>query len=261
MQAGQASPWILSWPALASTAGADVWEWWQNWPHANVGIATGRASGIWALDIDPDHGGDATLAGLLAEHGPLPETRTHRTGSGGTHYVFSYPPDFDVPRTAGLVLGKGIDTLGEDSLIVAPPSVSGKGAYTVVDDRDPVAAPAWLLQPLREHAAGKAAQASAPPVEGEPIDQAAIHPRLRELLAELKPEDRSEHFWKIVSEAHGRYTQGQAVTLVTPWCKATGKYIGREAAQVAACWGKLDAKHGTGATSAGPFPAGRPGGP
>lgn len=248
-------PRISSWPALASSAGADVWEWWEHWPAANVGIATGRASGIWALDIDPDNGGDVTLAAMLAEHGPLPDTRTHRTGSGGTHYLFSCPPDFDVPRTASSVLGKGIDTLGEDSFIVAPPSVSGKGAYTVTGNREPVPAPEWLLRPLREHAGRKAAQATVAAVAGEPVDQAAIHPRLRELLGELKPEDRSEHFWKIVSEAWGRYTQGQVVTLTAPWCLATGKYTGRVETQVAACWAKLGAKHGAGSIAAGPIPA------
>jgi hypothetical protein len=243
-------PRITGWEAVASNAGADVWEWWQQWPAANIGLLNDRESGHWTLDIDPDNGGDVTLAALIAEHCQLPATRTHRTGSGGTHYVWSYPPDFDIPVTASGVLGKGIDTPLQ---IVAPPSVSGKGPYTVIDEREPVPAPEWLLQPLREHAARKAAEASAPLVAAEPVDQAADIPaRLAELLAETKPEDRSEHFWKIVSEAHGRYTQGQAVTLVAPWCKASGKYIGRVEKQVAACWGKLEAS-----AAALRFPVGR----
>jgi hypothetical protein len=83
------------WQHRATTSGADIWEWWERWPYANVGIATGFESGIFVPDIDPDKGGGATLAALIAEHGPLPATRTHRTGSGGTHYLFSHP-DFAV---------------------------------------------------------------------------------------------------------------------------------------------------------------------
>jgi hypothetical protein len=245
-------PRISGWNALASSAGADIWEWWQNWPAANTGVATGRESGIWVLDIDPDHGGNVTLAALLAAHGPLPATRAHRTGSGGTHYVWTCPGGFDVPRTAGNVLGQGIDTLGEDSFMVAPPSVSGKGPYTVTDDRDPVPAPGWLLQPLREHAARKATQTAAAAVAGEPVDQAAIPARLAGLLAEVKVGDRSQHVWKIIAEARrSGYTQGQVVTLVM-LSPASVKYTGRVETQVAACWGKLEAEDaGTRFTSPG----------
>ena len=30
--------------------------------EANIGLATGQRSGFWVLDVDPDHGGDKTLA-------------------------------------------------------------------------------------------------------------------------------------------------------------------------------------------------------
>ena len=33
-------------------------SWWSTWPTANIGIATGKASGLVALDIDPRHGGE-----------------------------------------------------------------------------------------------------------------------------------------------------------------------------------------------------------
>jgi len=231
------------WQHRATTSGADIWEWWERWPAANVGIATGLESGIFVPDIDPDKGGDATLAALIAEHGPLPATRTHRTGSGGTHYLFSHP-DFPVISKTD-TFGTGIDTRGAGGFIVAPPSVSGKGAYTVTDDRDPVAAPEWLLAPLRDLASRVAVGGDVPTVSGEPVDRAAIPGRLGELLKVMLTDGqgRHRHFYRIVAEGRrAGYSQGQLVTLAAAWCAMTGKFTGRVETQVAAVWGKLDAE-------------------
>src|SRR5438309_604773 len=46
----------------------------RRWPCANVGIATGTASGFFVLDVDPRHGGDGSLADLEERYGQLPET-------------------------------------------------------------------------------------------------------------------------------------------------------------------------------------------
>ncbi len=117
-------------------------------PYAhNVGLRTGKASGLFVLDVDPDNGGQDNLDVLLAEHGSLPPTLTVRTGSGGTHYYFAYPEGVDLGNSAGR-LGKGLDTRGEGGQVVAPPSVSGKGAYSVLDDVPIAEAPSWLLERL-----------------------------------------------------------------------------------------------------------------
>src|SRR5215470_11391526 len=44
----------------ASAHSRQIGRWWQWWPDANVGIATGVASGLLVLDIDPRNGGDAS---------------------------------------------------------------------------------------------------------------------------------------------------------------------------------------------------------
>jgi hypothetical protein len=111
-----------------------------------------------------------------------------------------------------------------------------------------VAAPEWLLAPLRERAAQKtAAAAAAAPVE--PVDLAAVPDQLRQLLGRIIHKgdgDRSAHLYAITAEARrAGYTQGEALTLVTPWCEATGKFTeraGRIAADVARSWGKLEAE-------------------
>ena len=41
----------------ASTSPMTICEWWHQWPHANIGLATGSSSGLVVVDIDPRHGG------------------------------------------------------------------------------------------------------------------------------------------------------------------------------------------------------------
>lgn len=111
-----------------------------------MGLLTGER--FWVLDIDPAKGGAESLAALESQHGPLPATWTQRTGSGGTHYLFSLP-DFTVTNTVERV-GKGIDTRGVGGQIVVAPSVTAKGPYSWASGpwgSTPLApAPAWLLE-------------------------------------------------------------------------------------------------------------------
>jgi hypothetical protein len=90
----------------------------------NIGIATGTASGVVVIDIDPRNGGDRQFARLVKRLGPLPKTLTCDTGGGGQHYYFNLP-------SGGLrkkVLAPGVDLLAEGCYAVAPPSrhVSGR---------------------------------------------------------------------------------------------------------------------------------------
>jgi len=156
------------WPDLATSDPDKAARWWrpepaegymaEEWfPRANVGIVTGKGSGIWVLDVDPKADprldGETTLAVLEREHGEMPLTRTHQTGSGGRHHIFRHP-GFEVRRSVRKLLGPGLDVMGEASFIVAPPSVSARGSYECsnpAQDIDPVDAPAWLVGILRSH--------------------------------------------------------------------------------------------------------------
>src|SRR5580700_1544304 len=53
----------------------DTWirTWWEEFPEANIGVATGAPSGIVVLDIDPRHGGDKSLRELENKYGPMPD--------------------------------------------------------------------------------------------------------------------------------------------------------------------------------------------
>jgi hypothetical protein len=135
----------------ASNDPETVMAWWQRWPSANVALRTGAASGLVVIDVDPAHGGDASLARLVADHGPLPATLTVATGSGGRHYYFAHPGH--PVRNSASVLGPGLDVRGDGGYVVAPPSrhMSG-GVYQWANETGLAALPAWLEQPTPQHA-------------------------------------------------------------------------------------------------------------
>ena len=72
----------------ATTDRKQIKAWWEKWPKANVGIATGAPSGIFVLDVDGATG-KASLKELEAEHGRLPRTVTVKTGNGRHLYFRS----------------------------------------------------------------------------------------------------------------------------------------------------------------------------
>lgn len=144
---GGKHPLEAGWQNRGIRSAAGVRDAWARRPGANLGIVTGRASGIWVLDVDPDNGGDKQLAALVSAFGPMPETYAVRTGSGGTHYYWTMP-DFDFTNSRGR-LPLGLDVRGNASQVVAPPSHTLKGPYAVVLDVETVAAPGWMLDMIR----------------------------------------------------------------------------------------------------------------
>lgn len=101
----------------ATTDEATIRGWWKKWPEANIGLATGEASGILVLDIDGDEGEESAKA-----FAPLPATLTGLTGGGGRHLLFQYPTGERITISQGR-LGLRLDTRGEGGYVVAPPSV------------------------------------------------------------------------------------------------------------------------------------------
>ena len=57
---------------LAAVEPVVIRRFWGEQGSYNIGVATGRASGIWVTDVDADKGGEATLRELEAKHGALP---------------------------------------------------------------------------------------------------------------------------------------------------------------------------------------------
>jgi hypothetical protein len=126
-------------------------QWWEMWPHANIGIATGAKSGFIVLDVDIGHGGRESLKALVEKHGKFPERVFQRTGGGGFHILFSHP-GIRIGNIQGTDrLGKGIDVRGDGGYIVAAPSLHASGdRYEWGTDYNSLPdAPQWLIETLR----------------------------------------------------------------------------------------------------------------
>jgi len=135
----------------ATTDEKIIRRWWQRWPKANVGIATGRVSGLIVVDIDPRNGGDKSLKRLP---GNLPITPTSRTGGRGEHYSLKYPDNGHAVKNDTDFAGfPGIDIKSDGGFIVAPPSrhISGDNYYWKINLETPLApTPNWLLELIKK---------------------------------------------------------------------------------------------------------------
>lgn len=134
----------------ATTDAGEIERWWSRWPNANVAIRTGEVSGLVVLDVDPDHGGEASLARLVEAHGALPAGRAVRTGSGGRHLYFRHPGGA-VRNDAGRRLGPGLDVRGDGGYVIAPPSRHASGGrYGVAGHGGTLPElPGWVKRLLR----------------------------------------------------------------------------------------------------------------
>jgi hypothetical protein len=131
-------------------------KWWAQWPHANVLIRTGLVGGrcLIAIDVDPRHNGDESLAEVIARHGELPPTPMTCTGGGGQH-IFLWAAR-EVPNSAGKEndgrFGEGVDIRGEGGYVIAAPSRHSSGRTYEWDsgahpaDIALAEAPQWLVE-------------------------------------------------------------------------------------------------------------------
>ena len=165
----------------------EIEGWFARWPGANVGIVTGRVSGLVVIDVDAAHGGGASLSRLESEHGTLPSTVEVLTGGGGRHLYFAHPGG-RVGNRVGLL--PGLDLRGDGGCVVAPPSVHPSGRrYAWARGRSPDEAPlAPLPGWLRPGA--QAARAGHPPghwrrLAREGVDEGARNATLASLAGHL----------------------------------------------------------------------------
>ena len=154
----------------ASTDPGQIERWWRRWPGANVGIATGAASGgLVVIDLDekPDLGVDgmAALVEWERANGELPETSTSLTGGGGTHLLFK--SDYEVKNSVNRDLG--VDVRADGGYIVAPPSVhpsGGRYEWEADPDETPPAALSAHVAAFIDHVRPSAANAGGLAGEG-----------------------------------------------------------------------------------------------
>lgn len=90
-------------------------------PNCNIGIITGKRSGVIGLDIDSAEGWSRLEASGITIERDTPAFRTGR----GLRLLYSMPADAEIQST---VLFRGVDLLAEGKQTIMPPSlhVSGK---------------------------------------------------------------------------------------------------------------------------------------
>lgn len=146
-------PVFVGWPEAATSDTGMISRWWQQDSSYNIGLATGKKSNMFVVDVDKKNGGDETFDSLVMRYGKTPNTWQQTTGTGGFHLFFRYP-NFHVGNSAGL--WPGVDIRGERGYVVLPPSVHPDTGriyeWDGLDDIDstPVAeAPLWILEALQ----------------------------------------------------------------------------------------------------------------
>lgn len=147
-----------------------VRRWWEHVPEGNIGLATGAVSGLWVLDIDGLEG-EASFAALVEEHdGELGETLMASTGKG-YHLYWRMPQGAEQGRRIGV--RPGIDIIGGQGYLVAPPSVhpSGRVYRWLNPEAVPLQAPQWLFNLQRPRTAPTGApRIRAPRMRPEGVD-------------------------------------------------------------------------------------------
>ena len=97
-------------------------DWWERWPEANIGVATGSSSGVFVLDVDGPVG-RTTLATLSGNSKPAPSAAKVHTGRG-EHYYFRT----NGQKVRNTPLGPGLDLRGDGGYVVGVGSRHASGA-------------------------------------------------------------------------------------------------------------------------------------
>ncbi|QDP46547.1 MAG: putative bifunctional DNA primase/polymerase [Prokaryotic dsDNA virus sp.] len=214
----------------ASTNSAMIRSWWSKYPKANIGIALGEASGIWALDIDPRNGGDITLNDLEIENDLLPETLHAKTGGGGEHYFFKFNKSDGIRNGK---LGTGVDVKSTGGYVVVAPSIhlSGQSYEWTDESMEAVDAPSWVVKIL------KGTNSSFAKILGVDVGDNSVLlsktkvDEIRSALAVINSDDR-ETWLNIGMAIHSTMAGEQAFEIWDEWSKTSDKYNYEDASRV-----------------------------
>ena len=153
----------------------EIEAWWRTWPQANIGLVTGRQSGLVILNVNGAEGEEA-----LRHLPSLSPTIWSETGTG-RHYWYTYPAQGGV----GIVnLGPGLSLIGDGGYVVAPPSLhQSRKSYSWGNNQDVPFAP---LPDCFCRAAGQ--EDSFPPLIGSSRKGTNFHPVPAFWLLNSEPE-------------------------------------------------------------------------
>jgi hypothetical protein len=186
----------------ATTDPGRVTALWNRYGGEKIGMPTGKASGIFVVDVDRLEALEELDPELLQA---LRETLTIRTPSGGLHFYLNHIAGITNKRGT---LPAGIDIRGEGGYVIVPPSEG----YTV-EHRAPIAdAPEQLLEALRDEprapsaaSQGRSRSGASIPDDGGPIPDGTRDETLTRIAGRLHDGTRDagqlEEGLQVVNEA------------------------------------------------------------
>jgi hypothetical protein len=126
----------------ASCDPAAIVTLWRDYPGPLIGVPTGSISNIFVLDIDSAKHPEAEE--WLERHAPyLPDTRQHRTQSGGLHILFRHHERLKCTTSK---LATGVDTRGDGGYIIWWPASIKQAEDCNEWALEPV--PGWVIKYL-----------------------------------------------------------------------------------------------------------------
>jgi hypothetical protein len=198
-------PAVDDFPTNATTNPAQIHKLWGTRGQWLIGVATGRDSGFWVLDVDGAQG-RSTLRKLVEANGPLPPTVTAVTGDDGHHLYFAHPADgSEVHNMQNRDDLPGLDARGWHGYVIAPPSRHPNGNhYRWVTGKAPgeielALAPDWLLQIVLKRSRG--ASRSGRTVRSADIP--SMPNNWPELMA--RPRHEASHRGSFVARVYGHF--------------------------------------------------------
>jgi Bifunctional DNA primase/polymerase, N-terminal/Primase C terminal 2 (PriCT-2) len=215
----------------------------RRWPDANIGVVTGKETGIFVLDADTTEGhgvdGIGELKKLIDERG-LPDTLMAESPSGSLHYYFRHPGGDIKVQNSDSKIAPGIDIRGDGGMVLAPPSIKPDvGEYKWLNDLPVADAPAWLIEAAREAPKTektKSANGTLPSVGGVESDNSHLaDPDLIAAAIRAIPNSETVNFreWNRVAMAAHRATNGSAVAFKAfdKWSQQHSKYSAEKTAK------------------------------
>jgi hypothetical protein len=181
----------------ASTHPDILFDLWSDHPGPLIGVATGTISNIDVLDVDQT---PERRQWWAANRHRIPETRTHRTRSGGLHLIFQHACGL---RNSAARIFRGIDTQGDGGYAIWWPA----SGLPVLSDAPIAPWPEWLLS-----------QALPPPMPVSPVAVVSDGKMFRGILnvvaRALEGERNHALFWAACRFAESMLARDQATALL-----------------------------------------------
>lgn len=196
----------------------------------NIGLATGRENGVFAVDIDT-HGEDdgfVNLAKLEKEFEPLPTGPIQTTPNNGEHHLFLWQ---DNAASSTSKIAKSIDTRGgtdkacKGHIVVFPSTVNGK-MYEWKQGGNIPHIPPWVMEKMG--VVWKAPVGTGRGNENitdDDVEKEVPLAQINRMLEAIDPDDLSYDEWLRVGMAIKSQHQGDDGLIVwDTWSKNGSKY-------------------------------------